>query len=622
MLRKSTAIDDSTTEETPSPVPPILFHNSTNIQDESMLDPSHLPSTNMFPEAQENVFNEISLDFFDPFLGNMFDQFAFPALDDQTESPEPFQLQASQNDQYSTTHVSAHITGTAFEKQMTCLGLSKHSQQCIPQIMSPPSTQSEPKILFTSDMRDNCLADLQSRLSPEQFGRFQLPDTASLQKCIDSYIKAFHIHFPFLHLATLDLGAAPSPLTLAICTIGALHRLERRLAASLYLTAERALTNSDTDSRLTCPSLLQDWARPRNSPPVANPPLALSQARVILVFYAAFSGNPSVARQALIGCGLSCSTLVLGNLLSMTYGISPGFTALEERNIEMPVEDALWDAPTASSWEALAQGRLCSSPLGLQEATASFFMNTSQRQKADSRWIWSPFAASVVMHSVAISVWYLNQGQQACYGATGNPQEGNRPGAARIEAALSRCRDFLTAAHAENEGNWSDTDNPLLFNAFAVLRVAYGRAFFGVQTLDRSILFHERSQDMLPIIEQYFNQVQERDHFITMAVTRALEGFAIPIRTGMLLMQKTAAFKWSVEHALAAWDAGLLVTKWVHTIEQLQKTGEAVTSEEGQVLNNIRRLLKEIDMDRSQDFLLSAELARIWASLFDDTCCE
>ncbi|PNP80133.1 hypothetical protein FNYG_06501 [Fusarium nygamai] len=141
----------------------------------------------------------------------------------------------------------------------------------------------------------------------------------------------------------------------------------------------------------------------------------------------------------------------------------------------MPVEDALWDAPTASSWEALAQGRLCSSPLGLQEATASFFMDTSQRQKADSRWIWSPFAASVVMHGVAISVWYLNQGQQACYGATGNPQEDNRPGAARIEAALSRCRDFLTAAHAENEGNWSDTDNPLLFNAFAFLRVAYGR---------------------------------------------------------------------------------------------------------------------------------------------------
>ncbi|PNP80132.1 hypothetical protein FNYG_06500 [Fusarium nygamai] len=104
-----------------------------------------------------------------------------------------------------------------------------------------------------------------------------------------------------------------------------------------------------------------------------------------------------------------------------------------------------------------------------------------------------------------------------------------------------------------------------------------------------------------------------------MAVTRALEGFAIPIRTGILLIQKTAAFKWSVEHALAAWDAGLLVTKWVHTIEQLQKTGNAVTSEEGQVLDNIRRLLKEIDMDCSQDFSLSAELARIWASLFDDT---
>jgi hypothetical protein len=77
-----------------------------------------------------------------------------------------------------------------------------------------------------------------------------------------------------------------------------------------------------------------------------------------------------------------------------------------------------------------------------------------------------------------------------------------------------------------------------------------------VRFLDRSLLIKDNSQDKLAILQRYHAASQKRGQFITLAVNRALEGFAIPIRAGIFLIQKTAAFKWSVEHALAAWDAG------------------------------------------------------------------
>lgn len=327
--------------------------------------------------------------------------------------------------------------------------------------------------------------------------------------------------------------------------------------------------------------------------------------------------------------------MVLGNLLVIAYGIVPGFTALEECNIEMPAEDALWEASTASAWRLLAQSKTTSSFLGLREAAASLFVTNAQDRRPDACWTWSPFAATIVMHYVAIAVWYHTHGQLACYGVTQKDGEHPQCEAAQIEAALSRCRELLTESHNGNNSTWNEADGPLLFNAFAVLRVAYGRAFINVRSLDRSLLFKENSQDMLVTLQRYYETAQERDQFLTMAVNRALEGFAIPVRAGILLMKKTAAFKWSVEHALAGWDAGipqnfhedvfvltiaaLLVTKWVHTVERLQMMGGITAPEERQVLVNVRHLLGKIDIDWSRCQSIAAELARVWAGLYDDT---
>lgn len=65
--------------------------------------------------------------------------------------------------------------------------------------------------------------------------------------------------------------------------------------------------------------------------------------------------------------------------------------------------------------------------------------------------------------------------------------------------------------------------------------------------------------------------------------------------------------------------SGLLVTKWVHTVECLQSTSGKTTPEETKVLDNVRYLLSQIDVDRSPSCSLAADLARVWAGLYDDT---
>lgn len=63
-----------------------------------------------------------------------------------------------------------------------------------------------------------------------------------LQQFINSYINSFHHHLPFIHLPSfspINTFNTPSPLALAMASIGALYRLKRRRAHELYTLTEK-----------------------------------------------------------------------------------------------------------------------------------------------------------------------------------------------------------------------------------------------------------------------------------------------------------------------------------------------------------------------------------------------
>ena len=122
----------------------------------------------------------------------------------------------------------------------------------------------------------------------------------------------------------------------------------------------------------------------------------------------------------------------------------------------------------------------------------------------------------------------------------------------------------------------------------------------------------------LDSIEAYVTGVQERGPFLTRAVDKAYGGLLTPIKAGYLLVRKTAALSWSVEHAVAAWDCALFVTKWIHAME-MQQLEVPPNDDEMRNLVNFRELLAEVDSGYNGYGSLAGEVARIWAGFLDDT---
>lgn len=190
----------------------------------------------------------------------------------------------------------------------------------LPQIVQDAPAK-QPMLLFNERIRTALIADLTSRFPAEQSATFSLMSAASLQKCLRTYVDCFHVHLPLFHLHTLDLEHTPSPLLLSMCAIGALFRLERRVAVSLYGMATQSIQSVllDTGNVITIPNSLEEWVRPRRDSTTSNwRPLWVTQCKLLMTFFAAFSGDPVVIRKATEGVGMLSS--VCSRLLNIWVG--------------------------------------------------------------------------------------------------------------------------------------------------------------------------------------------------------------------------------------------------------------------------------------------------------------
>ncbi len=275
------------------------------------------------------------LDFFDPFLGlppKQIEAFALPPLNTDGWSPlenfsgssqasmQDYDFQQSHllttnqspsvADSWATTHANAlarRYSATWHETPATNF-TARNEPEAQLTLHVPQAKQSKPPALvFTESMRAHLLKDLSSRLNPEQLHNFRLPTAAALQKCIRTYVDAFHVHLPIFHLQTMDFESTPSPLILAICAIGAQYRLERKVSAALYLKADQALAAAVVDRGGHLhkkPRLLEDWVRPRCQQRKSTPDaLWKTQTRLLIAMLSCFSGDTEVISKAISHLG-------------------------------------------------------------------------------------------------------------------------------------------------------------------------------------------------------------------------------------------------------------------------------------------------------------------------------
>jgi hypothetical protein len=91
------------------------------------------------------------------------------------------------------------------------------------------------------DLQATVLDDLKKSIPAKELRELEFPRTRVLQKCLRSYIKSSNCHLPILHLTQILGSDTPSPLTLAMCSIGALYLTDRKNATLFKDLGTRAL---------------------------------------------------------------------------------------------------------------------------------------------------------------------------------------------------------------------------------------------------------------------------------------------------------------------------------------------------------------------------------------------
>ena len=311
-------------------------------------------------------------------------------------------------------------------------------------------------------------------------------------------------------------------------------------------------------------------------------------------------------------------------MASLAYDIPPMFSITQDLDIELLDEEKLWEAANRAEWMVLQEQRADSLCVTVRTAFTHLVLG-KEHPSSDTTGTplrWTAFSTSIIMHAVNIYMWHLMQSTQS-FGAFAVENSTaltlKTAMVSQTEATLARCYALLTADRPERERTSDDPEGPLLFNCLALLRSAHIRVFTGADNFNRMALLTGSGREVSASVEALVTgNALLRGPLMTRAADKAYGAFLTPIKAGYLLVRKTAALTWSLEHPIAGWDCALFATKWVHTLEMSQLE-HPPTQDELMIISNFRVLLSEADSDYDGYGSLAGEIMGVWASLMDDT---
>ncbi|KAG7038941.1 cytochrome p450 [Colletotrichum scovillei] len=514
--------------------------------------------------------------------------------------------------------------------------------------------QQYPTVTFDEDTHTSLRKDMSSRLRSAA-GDFQLPTAKTLQGFLSAYMTSFHSHFPIIHMQTFDLAHTPGPLVLSICSIGALYRLDRRRARHLYDLAIRTVEQVPQPTKDDSKSMVKDYF------------LWFVQAKILLSFYAVMSGEKDLvdatmkdngfytlvynkARTAVENTETEPSEMtwhtwieleswkralggifIESTLTMVIYDVNPGFHATQDLDIEAYQDEKMWNARSPAEWRELRTAASKSSPNSRRHTIKDVLVDIllEGRYHADTvPYRVSTFTALVLTHAVVVHMWQRLQVCQALASTcpiarndNGDDQDplrasllnGAMQSLARCDAFLQGVRSELRQPHPEEDEK--DKEISLVFNCQAVLRIAYTRLSKISTTHCRISLLNLEDRDIGSCVSSFVMGRMERSSHILKMVSKAFEGMIVPVKMGHLLVRKTAAFRWSVEHAVAGWTG---VSKWAQSIEQDEIAGVQPIQSELELLALIRETLDEAECDIGEGTTLAAGIARTWGWFLSD----
>lgn len=268
-----------------------------------------------------------------------------------------------------------------------------------------------------------------------------------------------------------------------------------------------------------------------------------------------------------------CATFILSNMLTVVYDTNPGLLTFEDLDFEVSSHERLWNAQSEQQWKELREldGNTPSDNTLKDVMVDIMSSEQDESPKTPKKYQMSAFSALVVMHAVCTQMWSCDHFVRTLgcspFNTIGNSSDGHLRALLRSRSisTLARCQRMLTLSDGnedrgktktEDEPSWDHPDGPLLFNCQAALRIAYTRLFTPSKPFHRLVLITSNGCTIDEAARAYAACPQERSCLFAQAAAKAAQGFLTPVQIGHMLVRKTAALSWSVEHAVAGWDCG------------------------------------------------------------------
>ncbi|VUC37786.1 unnamed protein product [Clonostachys rosea] len=578
---------------------------------------------------------------------------------DSTTQTQPLSSSHREDFAYSMNPTSAYMLFTnppAYLSQSDYAAAPAVSGNGIPHLRDtvPPSYP-------LPAMDDTAYAALRSDLG-ERLGvpeiEIDIPPTALCQEFLSSFAASFNCHMPIVHLPTWRPSSEPSPLVLAMCSIGALYRLDHSRARRIYDVALRSVKKFPSIPRQIHESPSMFTEHPR----------WYVQARILLSYFSIMSGDSELVSDTLLDNGFYTlvysaalasaaerktrvehmswqewaeheswnrtlgAIFIVSTLTMVMYDVNPGCIISRNLRMEPFAEEALWAASTDEEWRRL---RVASSAQRGQVGSRTLkdilvdLMTGHVTPLGNITYLVSPFSAVVLMHAVVVHMWQrfqVSQGLSDFWGSSASSTtDSNVLSAAFLDntmQSLARCELFIRRGRDAEFQTGSDLlgESSLVSECEAMLTIAHTRLFHPAIASVRFGLTDSDPSETNASIRLFVTENMDRNLIVLELVAKCLDGLKLPVSRGGLKVQRKVPMQWGAERAVAGWESALLVTKWTHVIEMDLIRDGAPNIKELELLNNIKGVLAAAEYDLAESISLAAGVARTWSRLLQNVC--
>ncbi|EPS32798.1 hypothetical protein POX_d05049 [Penicillium oxalicum] len=447
---------------------------------------------------------------------------------------------------------------------------------------------------------------------------FQIPATAALNRYLSTYFNLYHPHLPFLHQQSFNPTSAPTPLLLAVLSIGALYTFERDHAFMLHVGSK---------------VLVNQFLQHKENFDSRKCPLWLMQSTLLNMVFESWSGDPK-------GLEWTCSiksllaNMVAGNryqlklrtearqgtqpsredwieeescrrtyfavyiffgMLTLTFNHTPAMSFDEFDNLELPSSESLWNLETADE-ETWRRSIAAASSMTVREAHDFLFQGEQTR--------YSAFATRVLINALFLQVWNHKRSFEALQDVVTEY---------KLRLALETWENSLEVCEPETivvPLSTPQKGHPLIFNSMAVYRNTRARLEVDLKSIQEAMRYHS-SYEVAAAMTVAREKVK-RSQEMNKVVQQCFECMEIAAIQGINWVAKTSATNWSVEHPLCGLDLMVILSLWLYRLEH---DDEPATEAELAIYNKVRNLFDDDAIDAFGK--LSSTVARVWGNILD-----